>query len=53
MHTGIDIGRHGSPVVAVKDGYVVYRGVMGGYGNTIMIEHGDCRTFMLTCQDSM
>lgn len=45
MHTGIDIGAsQGSPVVAVKDGYVVYRGVLGGYGNTILIEHGDCRT---------
>jgi murein DD-endopeptidase MepM/ murein hydrolase activator NlpD/3D (Asp-Asp-Asp) domain-containing protein len=45
MHTGIDIGApHGTPVYAVKDGYVVYKGVMGGYGNTILVEHGDCRT---------
>jgi hypothetical protein len=45
MHTGIDIGApHGSPVVAVKDGYIVYRGDMGAYGNAILIEHGDCRT---------
>lgn len=45
MHTGIDIGApHGSPVVAVKDGYIAYRGDMGAYGNAILIEHGDCRT---------
>jgi len=45
MHTGIDIGApHGSPVVAVANGYVVFQGSLGGYGNAIMIEHGDCRT---------
>ncbi|MDR9756945.1 MAG: M23 family metallopeptidase [Thermoanaerobacterales bacterium] len=46
MHTGIDIGApHGSPVVSVQDGYVVFRGNMGAYGNVVLIEHGDCRTF--------
>jgi len=45
MHTGVDIGApQGSPVVSVKDGSVVFAGDMGGYGNAIMIEHGDCRT---------
>lgn len=45
MHTGVDIGApYGSPVVAVANGYVVFQGSLGGYGNAIMIEHGDCRT---------
>jgi murein DD-endopeptidase MepM/ murein hydrolase activator NlpD len=46
MHTGIDIGApHGSPVVAVRDGDVVFKGSLGAYGNVVLIEHEDCRTF--------
>lgn len=48
LHTGIDIGRNadgtsinGAAIVATGDGTVIYAGYRGGYGNTIMIDHGN------------
>lgn len=41
LHTGIDIGvPTGGNIVAASDGIVIYSGALGGYGNTIMIDHG-------------
>ena len=43
QHTGIDIGNAplGTPVIAPADGVVSYSGWLGGYGNCVMINHGD------------
>jgi len=41
LHTGIDIGAaSGSAVVAGNDGTVIFSGYNGGYGNTVIIDHG-------------
>ena len=43
QHSGIDIGNagYGAPVIAAKDGVVTYAGWMGGYGNCVIINHGN------------
>jgi len=42
LHTGIDIGAgYGAPVIAADAGTVVFAGVMSGYGNAIVIDHGN------------
>ena len=42
MHTGIDIAaRSGTPIRATKAGEVIYTGWLGGYGNTVLLDHGD------------
>jgi murein DD-endopeptidase MepM/ murein hydrolase activator NlpD len=42
MHEGIDIdGEEGDPLVAAASGVVAYAGEMDGYGNIVVIDHGD------------
>ncbi len=41
MHTGMDIGAPmGSTITAAAGGKIIYAGWEGGYGNTIIIDHG-------------
>jgi len=47
FHTGIDIAQAGinnAPVVAIASGQVTFAGWMGGYGNTVVINHGNGTT---------
>ncbi|MEM8706151.1 MAG: M23 family metallopeptidase [Actinomycetota bacterium] len=42
MHTGVDIGAaQGNPIWASKEGRVIFAGWKGGYGNTVVMVHGD------------
>ncbi|MFV1971466.1 MAG: murein hydrolase activator EnvC [Acidimicrobiia bacterium] len=41
MHTGLDMhGPIGDPIRAAAGGTVILAGTKGGYGNTVMIDHG-------------
>lgn len=41
MHEGIDLaGPIGEPIMAAEDGVVYFAGRLGGYGNTVLIDHG-------------
>lgn len=42
FHSGIDIGgEYGAEIKAARGGVVSHSGWIDGYGNTVMIEHGD------------
>lgn len=45
MHTGVDIAAaKGTAVHAAGEGKVIYTGTRGGYGKTVIVDHGGSRT---------
>ncbi|MEM9135128.1 MAG: peptidoglycan DD-metalloendopeptidase family protein [Actinomycetota bacterium] len=41
LHAGIDVGAgRGTPIAATSGGVVIYTGYRGGYGNTVIVDHG-------------
>ncbi|OPZ88138.1 MAG: Murein hydrolase activator EnvC precursor [bacterium ADurb.Bin429] len=54
MHTGVDIGApSGTPIHAAGAGEVIYAGWRGGYGNTVMIDHGRGRVTLYAHMSSI
>ncbi|MGB3786673.1 MAG: peptidoglycan DD-metalloendopeptidase family protein [Phormidesmis sp.] len=42
FHAGTDFGAgHGTPIQAAETGIVIFSGWYGGYGNAIILDHGD------------
>lgn len=45
FHAGTDFGdAHGAPIRAAETGVVIFAGWYGGYGNTVILDHGDGMT---------
>lgn len=45
FHAGTDFGdAHGAPIRAAETGVVIFVGWYGGYGNTVILDHGDGMT---------
>ena len=53
QHTGLDIaGAVGTPIKACSDGVVTFSGTQGGYGNLIIISHGNgVETYYAHCNE--
>lgn len=42
LHAGMDFGAdYGSPILAADSGVVIFAGWYGGYGNTVILDHGN------------
>ena len=42
FHAGTDFGaEHGSPILAADSGTVIFAGWYGGYGNAVIVDHGN------------
>jgi len=53
LHPGIDIGApSGSSIIAAAKGRVLYAGYRGGYGNTVILDHGNGVTTLYAHQRS-
>lgn len=54
LHAGLDIGgASGQPIVAANDGRVIWAGWRGGYGNAVIIDHGNGRTTLYAHMSSI
>jgi murein DD-endopeptidase MepM/ murein hydrolase activator NlpD len=54
FHTGIDIGvGYGVPIRAADGGTVIYATWMGGYGNVIIVDHGNGLSTLYAHQSSL
>ena len=54
FHTGIDIGvGYGVPIHAAGSGTVIYATWMGGYGNVIIVDHGNGLSTLYAHQSSL
>lgn len=41
LHAGIDLGAaRGTPILSSNDGVVIFAGTQGGYGRTVIVDHG-------------
>ncbi len=54
LHAGLDVGApNGTDIWAAADGVVIFSGVQGGYGRTVIIDHGGGITTLYAHQSTI